>query len=486
MSFAELGLAHTLLAAISDQGYTEPTEIQAKAIPVILSGCDVTACAQTGTGKTAGFALPILQRLIPSANTSASPAKHPVRALILTPTRELAAQVYESFLLYGKNLPLRCTVVYGGVNIGPQQQILKDGVEILVATPGRLLDLVEQKNIHLGQVETLVLDEADRMLDMGFLPDIRKILSLLPSGRQSLLFSATFNDEITKLSNTLLNHPLRIEIAPRSATADLIEQSAWLVSSENKQNLLIALISKLNLQQVLIFAKTRQGANRLEGRLNRAQLPTQIIHGDKTQQARMEALELFKKGQSRILVATDIAARGLDIQELPCVINYELPSSAEDYVHRIGRTGRAGASGLAISLVAPEEAKLLDEIEKLIKRKIDKHNPDEILNTTMFETEKNLPRAGKRSEPEQDIKNPYLGKNYPAYMTCSDFQTDLEIPWLLQAQHSKVPEMKRTISTSVSTFRTSTKANNEIAALLRKPVKPYQTEQSNSSELIPG
>ncbi|MDE3207457.1 MAG: DEAD/DEAH box helicase, partial [Pseudomonadota bacterium] len=373
---------------------------------------------------------------------------------------ELAAQVYQSFLLYGKNIPLRCAVVYGGVNIAPQQQILKAGVEILVATPGRLIDLVEQKNVRLSQVQVLVLDEADRMLDMGFIPDIKRILGLLPPNRQSLLFSATFNDEVTKLSNSFLQQPKRIEASNRNATAELIEQTAWLIDTEHKQSFLVSLINKLNLQQVLIFTRTRQGTNQLATRLNRARLNTQAIHGDKTQQARMEALDQFKNGQSRILVATDIAARGLDIQELPCVINFELPNSAEDYVHRIGRTGRAGASGLAISLVCPEELKLLEDIEKLIKRKIERQDPEKFL------VPETIPASKKDVQPPVEQKKAHSPSN--RFIPSTVFQGETEIAWLLQS--SRLNLKTKTLQSAPSTLppRTTTK-QPETAALFRKP-----------------
>jgi len=371
-SFAELGLRPELLKAVSEAGYTTPTPIQIQAIPVVLAGKDVMGGAQTGTGKTAGFALPILQKLAPLANSSPSPARHPVRALILTPTRELAVQVEESFKTYGKYTKLRSTVVYGGVDIKQQLPIVRGGVEILVATPGRLLDHIEQKSVYLGQVEIFVLDEADRMLDMGFIPDIKRIMALLPATakRQNLLFSATFSGEIKKLADQLLNAPQLIEVAKRNTAAETVAQSAYRVPSDAKRSLLEHLVRTGNLNQVLCFVRTKHGASRLARQLEKDGLVTDAIHGDKSQAARMEALDAFKEGKLQVLVATDVAARGLDIDDLPLVVNFELPYVPEDYIHRIGRTGRAGASGEAISFVAPEEERYLADIERLLKKPV--------------------------------------------------------------------------------------------------------------------
>jgi len=329
------------------------------------------AGAQTGTGKTAAFALPILQRLAPGASTSASPARHPVRALILTPTRELAVQVAESFKGYAKNLPLRSTVVYGGVDMNAQIAELRRGVEVLVATPGRLLDHVQNKTVMFNQVSMLVLDEADRMLDMGFLPDIKRIIALLPKQRQNLLFSATFPDEIRNLAKSLLSNPVEIQIAARNAPADLVTHVVHPVAREKKRELLSYLVQTRELRQVLVFTGTRIGANRLAHQLRKDHIHCDAIHGDKTQAEREAALDAFKAGRTTVLVATDVASRGLDIEGLPQVINFDVPHSPEDYVHRIGRTGRAGLTGEAISLVAPEDAEAMAAIERLIKRKID-------------------------------------------------------------------------------------------------------------------
>jgi len=368
--FADLGLHPDLLKAIADTGYTTPTPIQAQAIPAIVAGRDVMGAAQTGTGKTAAFTVPILHRLMPLANHSMSPARHPVRALILTPTRELADQVAESARRYSKHVPLRTGVVFGGVDITPQKTLLRAGCEVLIATPGRLLDHIEQRNVNLGQVAILVLDEADRMLDMGFMPDLERIIALLPKQRQNLLFSATFSNEIRKLARASLVHPLEIEVAARNATADTVTQIAYPLASEAKRAAVVHLVKSRGLKQVIVFSNTKIGTGRLARELERDGGRAESTHGDKSQAERIKALEAFKAGELEVLVATDVAARGLDIVGVPCVINYDLPYNAEDYVHRIGRTGRAGASGEAIAFYTPTEEKLLLEIEKLIKQTV--------------------------------------------------------------------------------------------------------------------
>ncbi len=372
MSFNDLGLSAELLRAVSDQGYSNPTPIQAKAIPIILQGLDVLAGAQTGTGKTAGFTLPLLHRL--SSNKPTDNNRRPVRALVLTPTRELAAQVAESVVTYGKHLPLKSGVIFGGVNINPQISMLRRGVDILIATPGRLLDHVNQRTLDLSQVEILVLDEADRMLDMGFIHDIRKVLALLPKQRQNLLFSATFSDEIKRLADGLLNAPVLIEVARRNTASEQVAQTVHLVDKGRKRELLSYLIGDGNWQQVLVFTRTKHGANRLADQLTEDGLRAAAIHGNKSQGARTKALADFKKGTVRVLVATDIAARGLDIDQLPHVVNFELPNVPEDYVHRIGRTGRAGNEGEAVSLVCVDEHKLLRDIERVLKREVPRGN----------------------------------------------------------------------------------------------------------------
>ena len=367
MSFDSLGLSTELLRAVSEQGYSDPTPVQKQAIPIILAGRDIMAGAQTGTGKTAGFTLPLLQRL---DSTKSQDKKRFVRALILTPTRELAAQVSESVKTYGKYLSLRSTQVYGGVNINPQIDALRKGVDILVATPGRLLDHVGQKTVDLSRVDILVLDEADRMLDMGFIKDIRKILALIPNDSQNLLFSATFSSEINHLAGGLLNNPEKIQVTPKNETTELITQIVHPVDRSSKRQLLVHLVKSQDWQQVLLFMNMKHTANRLAQQLNKAGITAMAIHGDKTQSQRTKALADFKKGKVRILVATDVAARGLDIDQLPHVINYELPTEAEIYVHRIGRTGRAGNEGEAVSFVAGDEIGLLQDIEKLIGMEI--------------------------------------------------------------------------------------------------------------------
>ena len=368
MSFHSLGLIPDLLRAVGEQGYEAPTPIQAKAIPVVLEGRDLMVGAQTGTGKTAAFTLPMLQRLVRHANPSASPARHPVRALVLTPTRELAMQVEESVRTYGRYVPMRTLAIFGGVNANPQIAALRRGVEILVATPGRFLDLHQQGEMHLGQVEILVLDEADRMLDMGFIRDIRRILALLPSRRQNILCSATFSPDMRALAEGLLEDPVSVDVSPRNSAAELVQQVIHPVDRERKCALLSHLIRSRRMNQVLVFTRTKHGANRLAEQLSRDGIASSAIHGNKSQPQRVRALSDFKHGDITVLVATDIAARGLDINELPHVVNYELPMVAEDYVHRIGRTGRAGTEGTALSLVCVDEQKLLRGIERLLKR----------------------------------------------------------------------------------------------------------------------
>lgn len=373
MSFSELGLSDKLVRAVAELGYAEPTPIQRQAIPAILKGGDLLAGAQTGTGKTAGFTLPLLHRLSaaqPNKVQTPQGMRFPIRALVLTPTRELAAQVEESVRAYGKYLPLKSMVMFGGVGINPQIDALKRGVDIVVATPGRLLDHVGQRTIDLSHIELLVLDEADRMLDMGFIHDIRKILNILPSKRQNLLFSATFSDDIRELADRLLDKPALIEVARRNTTAETVEQRIYPVDRERKRELLAKLVRDNDWHQVLVFTRTKHGANRLAEQLTRDGIPALAIHGNKSQSARTRALTEFKAGTLRVLVATDIAARGIDIDQLPHVVNFDLPNVPEDYVHRIGRTGRAGAQGEAISLVCVDEHGLLRDIERLIKREL--------------------------------------------------------------------------------------------------------------------
>ena len=371
MRFDELGLAPELLKAVSEEGYTDPTPIQAQAIPIVLSGKDLMGGAQTGTGKTAAFTLPLLQRILPFASPSPSPARHPVRVLMLAPTRELAIQVHESVKTYSKYVPIRSLCAYGGVDIKPQIAEIRLGVEVLVATPGRLLDLVEQKCLNFNSVQALVLDEADRMLDMGFVPDVTRIINLLPKQRQSLLFSATFSEEIKKLADKMLQAPILIEVAKRNTVSETITHRVHPVAADAKRALLVKLLRSSEFNQVLVFTRTKIETNKLARELQRAGIAADSIHGDKSQLDRLKALEAFKDGSSLVLVATDVAARGLDIDELPHVINFELPHTPEDYIHRIGRTGRAGKQGTAISLVSAQEVQYLVDIEKLIKKPIE-------------------------------------------------------------------------------------------------------------------
>ncbi|MEO8061804.1 MAG: DEAD/DEAH box helicase [Pseudomonadota bacterium] len=398
MSFESLGLKPELLRAVADKGYTVPTPIQLQAIPAVLAGGDVLAGAQTGTGKTAGFTLPLLQKL------GARHGKNP-RALVLTPTRELAAQVAQSISDYGKYVDLRTQVVFGGVSEKPQIERARQGCDILVATPGRLLDLCEQRAISLSEVNIFILDEADRMLDMGFIRDIKRILKMLPQQRQNLMFSATYSDDIRQLAGGFLRNPTALQVTPRNATADKVEQSAYRVPKDHKRHLLAHLINEGNWHQVLVFTRTKHGANRLTQQLERSGINAMAIHGNKSQNARVKALQDFKENRITALVATEVAARGLDIKELPHVVNYELPNVPEDYVHRIGRTARAGSTGAAISLVSPDEVSYLRDIEKLLKRKIDFIEPPKFeikegTHTPRNAVDEHQPHQDPRRRPE--------------------------------------------------------------------------------------
>ena len=416
MSFESLGLMAELHRAVSEKGYSEPTPIQKQAIPVVLQGRDLMGGAQTGTGKTAGFTLPLLQRLMET--DVPRKGRRPIRALVLTPTRELAAQVADSVQTYGRHLPLKSTVVFGGVSINPQKQKLIKGVDILIATPGRLLDHVNQRSANLSNVDILVLDEADRMLDMGFIHDIKKVLALVPKNKQTLLFSATFSDDIKKLANGLMKSPALIEVARQNAATETVEQVVHPVDKTRKRELLSFLIGSNNWQQVLVFNRTKHGANRLAEQLNKDGITATAIHGNKSQGARTKALADFKSGKVRVLVATDIAARGIDIDQLPHVVNFELPNVAEDYVHRIGRTGRAGNEGEAMSLVCVDELKLLKDIEKLIKREIPKdvidgYEPDPSIKAEPITRGRGQQQKRPRRKPSgsSSKKNPRPGKN---------------------------------------------------------------------------
>lgn len=396
MHFTQLGLSAELMRAVADQGYDKPTPVQAQAIPVVLDGHDLMAAAQTGTGKTAGFVLPVLQLL---GSRPARAGKKP-RVLVLTPTRELAAQVEESVRTYGKYVPIKSTVIYGGVSMVPQTKALRAGVDIIVATPGRLLDHVSQRNIDLSGIEIFILDEADRMLDMGFIHDIRKVVAMLPKQKQTLMFSATFSDEIRTLASSYLSNPQRVEVARRNAPAEAVTQSVYRVDKAKKRDLLIKLIGDNGWHQVLVFTRTKHGANALTEKLNKAGILAAAIHGNKSQGARTRALADFKSLKLHVLVATDIAARGIDIDQLPYVVNFELPNVPEDYVHRIGRTGRAGSSGEATSLVCVDESRLLRDIERLLKREI------QVKVVPGFEPDPNIKAEpienGRRSQPRRN------------------------------------------------------------------------------------
>lgn len=415
MSFDSLGLSAPILAAVKEQGYDTPSPIQAQAIPLVLKGRDVMAAAQTGTGKTAGFTLPLLQNL-----SGGAPAKpNQIRALVLTPTRELAAQVADSISTYGKNLPLKSAVVFGGVKINPQMMKLRKGVDILVATPGRLLDLYNQNAVRFNQVEVLILDEADRMLDMGFIHDIRKIMALMPQKRQNLMFSATFSPEIRKLAKTIVNDPAEISVSPRNTTAEAVVQYICPVDKSKKSGLLAQLIKDNQWHQVLVFSRTKHGANRIAKQLDAAGIPATAIHGNKSQGARTKALADFKRGAVQTLVATDIAARGIDIIDLPYVVNFDLPNVSEDYVHRIGRTGRAGATGLAVSLVSADEIKLLQDIERLINKELDRKlidgfEPTHDVPPSMFGMKQHHPKKPKPPGNPGNRRKQSDSRNKPA------------------------------------------------------------------------
>ncbi len=462
MRFADFGLAPEIQRALSDQGYVHPTPIQAQAIPIVLQGRDVMGAAQTGTGKTASFSLPIIQLLLPHANTSMSPARHAVRALVLTPTRELAIQVAENVKAYAQHTPLRSTVVFGGMDMKPQTEILRRGVEIVIATPGRLLDHVEQKNISLGQVQMLVMDEADRMLDMGFLPDLQRIINLLPKKRQNLMFSATFSPEIKKLASSFLNDPLTIEVARSNATNTSITQVLYKVDEEQKRNVVEHLIRARDLKQVLVFSNTKIGASRLARYLEQAGIKASAIHGDKTQQERIAALDAFKNGDIDVLVATDVAARGLDITDLPCVINYDLPYNAEDYVHRIGRTGRAGATGDALSVYSDKDERLLADIEKLIKQTITRGELTGFMPSRGGERgERPVERRGGRREtdsprPERTERPDRGPRNYGAP------RRDKIDPWFLKPYEPSAAPRKEAPAAPAA----SGKPKPKLAALL--------------------
>ena len=432
LQFSAVGLSPLLQRAVADQGYTTMTPIQAKAIPLVLAGRDIMGAAQTGTGKTAAFSLPLLHKMLPHENASMSPARHPVRALVIAPTRELADQVADNIKGYAAHSKLRVAVVFGGIDMKPQTLELKGGVEVLVATPGRLLDHIEAKNCVLNQVEYVVLDEADRMLDIGFLPDLQRILSYLPKQRQTLLFSATFSPEIRRLAESYLQDPLMVEVARPNATATNVEQHFYSVATDDKRRAVLKILKDRTITQALIFVNSKIGCARLARSFERDGLRTNALHGDKSQDERLKALEAFKRGEVDVLVATDVAARGLDIVDLPAVFNFDVPYNAEDYIHRIGRTGRAGASGLAVTLVTREDARLVSDIEKLIKKQLEleplelddgparrpyrERSPrDEVEAGRGGETGGARPAAAPRSpprEPQRPVGDPFFDRPY--------------------------------------------------------------------------
>ncbi|MYM38715.1 DEAD/DEAH box helicase [Pseudoduganella sp. CY13W] len=467
MRFSDFGLSPLIQRALTEQGYEHPTPIQAQAIPVLLQGRDVMGAAQTGTGKTASFSLPIIQMLLAHASHSTSPARHPVRALILTPTRELAVQVAENVQAYAKHTPLRSTVVFGGMDMKPQTVVLRNGVEIVIATPGRLLDHVEQKNIALNQVQMLVMDEADRMLDMGFLPDLQRIINLLPAKRQNLMFSATFSPEIKKLANTFLTNPVTIEVARTNQTADKVTQVVYKVAENQKHALTVHLLRQRELKQVIIFSNTKIGASRLARGLEQEGMKAVAIHGDKSQQERMAALDAFKKGEIDILVATDVAARGLDISDLPCVINYDLPYNAEDYVHRIGRTGRAGASGDALSIYSDKDERLLADIEKLIKQTIKRGDLAGFNPAPAYASEERGERRGRRDEAPRSSSS-RMGERAVPRSGSSAFAPRREKvdPWFLKPYEPAKAPAPATTATLSTASAAAPKPKQKLAFLL--------------------
>jgi superfamily II DNA/RNA helicase len=474
LRFDSVGLSESLQRAVAAQGYTTMTPIQAKAIPIVLAGRDVMGAAQTGTGKTAAFSLPLLHKMLRHENASMSPARHPVRALVIAPTRELADQVAANIKGYAAQTKLRVAVVYGGIDMKPQTLELKGGVEVLVATPGRLLDHIEAKNCVLNQVEYVVLDEADRMLDIGFLPDLQRILSYLPKTRQTLLFSATFSTEIKRLAESYLQDPILVEVARPNATATNVEQRFFSVATDDKRAAVMKLIKDRALTQAIVFVNSKLGCARLARSFERDGLRTNALHGDKSQDERLKALEAFKRGEVDVLVATDVAARGLDIADLPAVFNFDVPFNAEDYVHRIGRTGRAGASGLAVTLVSPSDTRLVADIEKLIKKKIELEPieldnsppPREYRDRARHDSPRpegvDEPRAARaaasqrRDAPPRAPSDPFFDKPYePSSATA-------EPAW-----ESKAPAAPRSLSPNI-------KPKKRVAALFgaKQPAEP--------------
>ena len=473
-SFSNLSLAPTLARAVAEMGYESMTPIQAQAIPVVLTGQDVMGAAQTGTGKTAAFSFPLLQRLLKHENPSTSPARHPVRALVLLPTRELADQVAQQIKLYAKYTQLRSAVVFGGMDMKPQTLELKKGVEVLVATPGRLLDHIEAKTAVLNQVEYVVLDEADRMLDIGFLPDLQRILSYLPKQRTTLLFSATFSPEIKRLANSYLQNPITIEVARPNETASTVEQRFYAAQDDDKRRVIRKVLDERGIKQAFIFVNSKLGCGRLARSLEREGLRTAALHGDKSQDERLKALEAFKQGEVDLLVCTDVAARGLDIKDVPAVFNFDVPFNAEDYVHRIGRTGRAGASGLAVTLVSPSDSRLVGDIEKLIKKKLEVETPQLDTRPSGPAPEKwgaraeDRPRSRRREDHDPrdalDAPRERRGGFRPAPVNRDPF---FEKPYEAQAQDA-TPTWEPTAPRSArSSISANIKPKRKVAALFK-------------------
>ncbi len=484
--FASLGLAEPILRAVAEKGYTTMSPIQAKAIPVVLQGRDVMGAAQTGTGKTAAFTLPLLQRMLKHESASTSPARHPVRALVLLPTRELADQVADQVQQYAKYTQLRSTVVFGGIDMKPQTIELKKGVEVLVATPGRLLDHIEAKNVALNQVEYVVLDEADRMLDIGFLPDLQRILSYLPKARTTLLFSATFSPEIKRLANSYLQDPILVEVARPNETASTVEQRFYSVDADDKRRALKQILTERGIKQAFVFVNSKLGCARLARSLEREGLKTTALHGDKSQDERLKALESFKKGEVDLLVATDVAARGLDIKDVPAVFNFDIPFNAEDYVHRIGRTGRAGASGLAVSFVSGSDARLVADIEKLLKKKLEveaiefaENTPRERINVGRRawgdedEQRESLERAPRREreyaprEGGRDFTREPSRQHRAAAPRDPFFDKPYEAAAVAEGTPIPSPSWEPTVKATTSRVSTNIKSKKKVAALFK-------------------
>ena len=470
--FDTLPLDEKLLRAVADSGYQTMTPIQAKAIPIVLAGRDVMGAAQTGTGKTAAFSIPLLQKMLRHENPSMSPARHPVRALVLAPTRELADQVANNVKQYSKFTKLRAAVVFGGIDMKPQTLELKAGVEVLIATPGRLLDHIEAKNAVLNQVEYVVLDEADRMLDIGFLPDLQRILSYLPKQRQTLLFSATFSNEIKRLAESYLQDPVLVEVARPNATASTVEQRFFSVASDDKRRAVLKLLKDRSISQAIVFVNSKLGCARLARSFERDGLRTNALHGDKSQDERLKALDAFKRGEVDVLVATDVAARGLDIADLPAVFNFDVPFNAEDYVHRIGRTGRAGASGLAFTLVAREDMRNVGDIEKLIKKKIE---------IEPFELDEAPPRRERYRERERDRDDERPARAAPARSSAPARPAD---PLFDQPYVPSAPEVKPAWDQKAATpaprgHSPYIKAKKKVAALFGAKKTPDEEVSSS-------